>query len=118
MHRTEVTMKVSQSNSNPVQNSETANAKKAERAEKMEELKKIRDSRVEAAANNESVKTDISAKGKEFSKAKAIAAQVPEVREGKVENLKKQIAEGKYKVDADKIADKMIDDHMSTADLG
>jgi flagellar biosynthesis anti-sigma factor FlgM len=34
------------------------------------------------------------------------------VREEKIAALKARIAEGKYKVDADKVADRMVDDHL------
>ena len=41
-------------------------------------------------------------------KAMDIALQTPEVREDRVAELKKRIAEGSYKVDSGKIADGMI----------
>jgi negative regulator of flagellin synthesis FlgM len=60
------------------------------------------------------VKTEISTKGKDFSKAKAVAANAPDVREEKIAELKKRIAGGKYEVDANKVASKMVDEHLSS----
>jgi len=34
-----------------------------------------------------------------------------------VAELKKRIAEGKYKVDANAVADRMVDEHLNTAGL-
>ena len=60
-----------------------------------------------------SVKSDISAKSKEYGKAHAVASETPDVRENKIEEIKRRIAEGKYKVDPDKVAEKLVNEHMS-----
>jgi negative regulator of flagellin synthesis FlgM len=60
-------------------------------------------------------RTEISSKAKEAAQAKSIATSAPDVREERVAALKKQIAEGKYKVDANAIADKLVDEHLATA---
>jgi negative regulator of flagellin synthesis FlgM len=59
------------------------------------------------------VKTDISARGKEFARAKEVASGAPDVREEKIAELKRRIEAGHYHVDADKIADKLVDDHLA-----
>ena len=61
----------------------------------------------------DSGKPEISAKAKEFSKAYAAAATAPDVREDKIADLKKRIADGSYKIDNDAVADKMISEHMA-----
>lgn len=61
----------------------------------------------------DSTKTDISSKAKEFSKAYSVAASTPDIREDRVADLKKRISEGTYKIDNEAIADKMISEHMS-----
>lgn len=71
-----------------------------------------------SASGSESVKTNLSAKGKEMAQAKSVAMQSPDVREEKIAELKKRIAEGRYNVDPQKVADKMVDDHMSSAKAG
>jgi len=41
-----------------------------------------------------------------------VAKSAPDVREDRIAELKKRIAEGKYEVDANKLADKMVSEHM------
>lgn len=53
-------------------------------------------------------KVDISKRAQDIRKAKEIATNAPDVDEAKVARLQKLIDEGKYKVDAGAIADKMI----------
>lgn len=60
-------------------------------------------------------KVAISGRAKEASKAKAIAHSSPDVDEARVAKLKAAIQNGSYKVDADKIADRLVDEHLSTA---
>ncbi len=60
-------------------------------------------------------KVSISSKAKDAAKATQIAKAAPDVDEEKVTRLKAAIQSGTYKVDADKIADRLVDDHMATA---
>ncbi len=48
-----------------------------------------------------------------MAKAKAVAGETPDVREEKIAALRSRIAAGKYNVDADAIADRMVDDHIA-----
>ncbi len=50
----------------------------------------------------------ISGTSRDFQVAKEAAMSAPDNRQEKVEELKKAINDGTYKVDADKIAEKMI----------
>lgn len=106
-------MRVNQTGSNSVQNADaSSSAKKTGRAGKAEGAQKTGGASQAAAAGD--VNSDISSKGKEFAKAKAVAAETPDVREEKIAELKRRIAAGKYKVDADAVAGKMVDEHLKT----
>jgi negative regulator of flagellin synthesis FlgM len=59
-----------------------------------------------------SVRAEVSARAKEMATAHQAAKSAPDVREDKIEALKRQIAEGRYKVDADAVAERMLNDHM------
>lgn len=63
------------------------------------------------AANN----VDVSERAQMMKKAKDIASDVS-VDEAKVARLQKLIDEGKYKVDADAIADRLVDEHLNIPD--
>lgn len=54
-------------------------------------------------------KINISEEAKTYQFAINKLKDIPEIRTDKVNSLKKQIQSGTYKVDADKIAEKMID---------
>lgn len=51
-----------------------------------------------------------------MQKAKEIATRPDTVDEAKVARLQKLIDEGNYKVDADAIADRLVDEHMTIPD--
>lgn len=59
-------------------------------------------------------KVAISGKAKEAAKAKAVAVAAPDVNEDKVAKLKAAVQNGTYRVDADKVADRLVDDHINT----
>jgi negative regulator of flagellin synthesis FlgM len=60
----------------------------------------------------ESAKTEISDRAKEMSQAKALAQSAPDIREDRVAKLKEQISQGKYEINAEAIADRMVDEHL------
>ena len=66
-----------------------------------------------AAAEADS-RPEISAKGRELAQAKEVASNAPDVREEKIAKLKEMINAGKYKVDAHAVADRMVDEHLSS----
>ncbi|NDD91776.1 flagellar biosynthesis anti-sigma factor FlgM [bacterium] len=109
-------MKISSNNSNAtvqnksVQSGDAAAASAAKRTERSEA------SRAVAASNADisSAKTEISGKAREFAKAKEVAGQAPDVREDRIAELKAKIAAGNYKVNAQAIADRMVDEHLSS----
>lgn len=49
-----------------------------------------------------------------MKKAAEIAGSVPDIRQDKVQKLKKLIEEGKYKVDAAEVADRLLKEHLNT----
>lgn len=54
-------------------------------------------------------KVEISQTGKDIAIAKNAIAEAPDVREDRVNTIKKQMAEGAYTVSMEDVADKMID---------
>lgn len=120
-------MRVNQSGNNPVQNTEAHAAKRGGRAGKAQDARESSDasesSEVKgdpnalAARTSSDVKADLSARGKEFARAKAAASGAPDVREEKIAELKRRIAAGKYNVDSDAVADKMVNEHLSMSGL-
>lgn len=62
----------------------------------------------------DSTRVDVSERGQQIKKAKEIASKdLNSVDEAKVARLQKMIDEGKYKVDAQSIADRLVDEHMN-----
>lgn len=59
-------------------------------------------------------KVELSPRAQEAKRIKEIAMSAPDVDEAKVAKFRKLIDEGKYKVDAKDIADKMVDAHLET----
>lgn len=59
---------------------------------------------------------DVSERAQLMAKAKNIASQTAGVDEAKVARLQKMIDEGNYKVDADKVADRLLEEHMTIPD--
>src|SRR3954463_15636134 len=103
-------MRVNQTNGNQVQGTETKRTGKTGQAP--EARKSEQAAGGESARGSEAVKSGLSARGKEFSRARAAAGGAPDVREDKIAELKKRISEGKYEVDADAVADRMVNEHM------
>ncbi|MGZ3689357.1 MAG: flagellar biosynthesis anti-sigma factor FlgM [Bdellovibrionota bacterium] len=104
-------MKVDHSRQSPVQNADTSAARGAKGAQENKHLDKAEG---RSHVHRESdAKPEISAKAHEFAAAKAAASAAPDVREDRVADLKRRIASGNYNVDADAIADRMVDEHLS-----
>lgn len=105
-------MKVNTSVNSNIQSTQTEGLKKAEKSAKTE-----RASQIEKLAKEQGsvspAGAEISTRGKEMAKAAAVARATPDVREDRIAELKKRIAAGEYKVDAEAVADKMMNEHMS-----
>ena len=61
-----------------------------------------------AARVSESDKLEISSFGKDLQTAKQAVAKASDIREDKVNDLKKQFANGTYHVTAEELADKLL----------
>ena len=57
-------------------------------------------------------RVELSPKAKEMQEAKRILGSIPDIREEKVAQIRKQIAEGTYQVDSQKIAEKMVTESL------
>lgn len=73
------------------------------------------DSTQAAAEGSQAAKVALSPRAQELKKIKELANSAPDVDMNKVEKFKRLIAEGKYKVDAKAVADKMVDEHVMAA---
>ncbi|MEW6056014.1 MAG: flagellar biosynthesis anti-sigma factor FlgM [Bdellovibrionota bacterium] len=57
-------------------------------------------------------KVAISGRAKDAARAKEVASSAPDVDEAKVARLKAAIEGKSYNIDADKIADRLVDEHL------
>lgn len=69
----------------------------------------LRASQTGAQAQPVGEKVEISPQAREIQKLKEILEQMPEVREKRVEELKSMIQEGRYKVDLEKLSDRILE---------
>ena len=69
----------------------------------------------QAAEGSQATKVALSPRAQELKKIKELANAAPDVDMSKVEKFKRLIAEGKYKVDAQAVADRMVDEHVMSA---
>ena len=74
---------------------------------------KRKSGRAVESGNDSAEKVTISTRAKDAATAKSIAKDAPDVNEEKVARLKAQIQNGSYNVDADKVASKLVEDHLS-----
>jgi negative regulator of flagellin synthesis FlgM len=105
-------MRVDQTSNNNVQGTEVTGHKRAEKTNKSKESERTAASHVHNLKSTGDAETTISEKGKEFAQAKQIASDAPDVREDKVAELKRRIASGKYQIDNEAVADRMVDEHV------
>ena len=57
-------------------------------------------------------KVDLSSRAKDIQLAKAVINNQPDVRDARVQELKTQIAQGSYKIDSGRIAEKMVGESL------
>ncbi len=79
-------------------------------------LDKLADLGVGAEDSVGSTRVDVSQRGLDAKRIKDLAMAVPDVDEMKVAKYQKLIDEGKYEVDSRAVADRMVDEHLTTAD--
>jgi negative regulator of flagellin synthesis FlgM len=68
---------------------------------------------ISALAGEESSRVELSGRAQDMKKMADLAKAAPDVREDRIASLQKMIDEGKYKVDAKDIADKMVDEEST-----
>lgn len=101
-------MKVNNSTNQALANVQSSKTKKLEK----NLLGQTEDSKTASAAElKESANVQLSSKAQEFQKAKAIASD-DSIDEAKVARLQKMIDAGEYKIDAESIADRLVDEHL------
>ncbi len=71
-------------------------------------------SKMTPAQIKDAAEVNVSPRAKNIQKATEIAKQ-NNVDEAKVARLQAMIDKGEYKIDADKIADKLVDEHLMTS---
>lgn len=93
----------------------TRGARETESTKATESKGKRKSSKTESVETGVSDKVSISGRAKDAAYAKEVATKASDVNDEKVARLKEQIRNGTYKVDADKIADRLVDEHLMTA---
>ncbi len=113
-------MKVNHPGNNPIPSGEASGAKHSGRAAATHEAKQSEKASPAGVDRDiySGAKTEISSKSKEFAQAKALASETPDVREDRVADLKRKIADGTYKIDGESIADRLVDDHLRMSGIG
>lgn len=106
-------MKVSGKNGNPIQTAEAAKLNSA--STDAAGGSKKRSAAAEALSPAGSARVDLSQRAQDIKRAKELATpRGDEINEAKVARLQKLIDEGKYKVDAEAVADRLVDEHLLT----
>ena len=103
-------MKVSNKPSNPMPNAEGSKVGKAGAESILDS--KTRAQGLEGADIARSARVDVSQRAQEIRKAKELATPDSGIDEAKVARLQKLIDSGEYKVNAEAIADRMLDEQM------
>lgn len=67
---------------------------------------------LQTSSLGDSTKVELSPKAQEAKRIKELAMAAPDVDEVKVAKFREMIDKGTYKVDAQSIADKMVDEHL------
>lgn len=103
-------MKVSNKLPNAMQSAEAAKAAKSNGLDALAG-NKGKSSGAAASQLTESAQVDFSPRAQDIRKAKELATPNDSIDEAKVARLQKLIDEGKYKVNAEAIADRLLDEH-------
>lgn len=97
-------------------NATDTQTEKASGASKSGDVKKNSNSTAASGSNStsEATKVQLSPRVQDIKKIKELAQNAPDVDVDKVAKFKQMIAEGKYKVDAKGVADRMVDEHLKS----
>ena len=106
-------MKVSNKVPNALKSAEAAKTAKASGPESLLDAKKTKSSSVaDGPTAAGSSRVALSSRAQDMARAKELATPSNDIDEAKVARLQKMIDEGKYKVDADAIAERLLDEQM------
>ncbi len=83
---------------------------------KASDASKIKD--LSESSDNNAAKMDFSSRAQDIRQAKELAMGAPDIDQAKVDKFRKLIDEGKYKVDARAVADRMVDDSLMFSKSG
>ncbi len=115
-------MKVNNTATNPANTAGVRSTKESEKNAKAQDLtnslaaaQMSGEPSMTSAKNSEASKVAMSPQAQAMQKAKAIASK-DTVDEAKVARLQKLIDEGKYKVDAKAVADRLVDEHLKASE--
>lgn len=97
------------------QNLNLIDGAKSEKTNGIKDSKEQKSTGAAGLLDTASSRVDVSARAQEAKKIKDIAMSTPDVDQAKVEKFRKLIDEGKYKVDAQAVADRMVDEHLETS---
>lgn len=95
------------------QNLNITDNKKAEKTEHQSGDAKVNPQSLFAPTEGGASRVAVSSRAQEAKKIKELALAAPDVDQAKVEKFRKLIEDGKYKVDAKAVADKMVDDELN-----
>lgn len=87
------------------------NAQMIQQYQRNDATRQNSDKQVSGAAVPEE-RVDLSTKARDVQQIKSALAKLPEIREEKVHELKKQVEAGTYNVSGDKIAEKMVGESL------
>lgn len=88
------------------------------KADKVSDQKSLKGTSVKPTENAEDIisasRVEVSPQAQQAKKIKELALAAPDVDAEKVARFRNLIDSGQYKVDANAVADRMVDDHMET----
>ena len=83
-----------------------------QKADKVEDRAQEKPEKAAAANLVPEEKVNLSTTAKDVQSLKNAVSSLPDVREDKVQSLREQIEKGAYKVDAEKVAEKMVGESL------
>ena len=89
-----------------------ASAQMIQQYQKIDSVKSEAEKPVGAGTAIATERVDLSSKAKDIQKIKQDLDQIPEIREEKVNELKRQIENGSYAINSGRIADKMLEESL------
>ncbi len=89
-------------------------AKTKEVGSKNTKRKSMKEGQSGNVSEDQAGSVSISSQAKSAARVKEAAGKIPDVDEAKVAKFKSAIESGAYKVNADAVADRMVDEHFKT----